>query len=124
MFFRIVFTFIVAISLISCSGGKKEYYGEVIPRDTFVVVLAEMQIADAMQAMYALNQQGTNISQGLVYQDIFRRHKCDREGFDKTMEYFTRNKEEFEGVYKSVTEYLENMQMKTGIADSLNVQLN
>lgn len=122
MRFRFILAFTTVILLISCDGKKSEYYGKVIPRDTFIVILAELQIADAMNAMYALNQQGVNVNQGLVYQDVLRRHKCDREGFEKTMDYYTRNKAEFELIYKSVAEYLDGMNAAFGPADSVKMQ--
>ena len=119
-FYIIVVTFLLFLS--SCGGEKNEYYGKTIPRDTFVVILAELQIADAMNAMYALNQQGVNINQGLVYQDVLRRHKCDREGFEMTMDYYTGHKEEFEKIYLSVAEYLDEMSARYSSGDSLKIQ--
>ena len=101
--------------------SNNTYKGNLIPRDTIIVIIAEFQIADALQAHYALNQMGKSVDQGLVYLSILKKHSTDRESFAKTITYYTRNIEEFAEINKEVTLWLEEEKNKLTNNDSLSV---
>jgi hypothetical protein len=117
MMYSRYFFLIFTMFMISCTS-KDNYQGSIIQRDTFVVVLAEMQIAEAIQSHYALNQQPMPVNIGLYYKSVLKRHNTDRESFSKTIEYYSGRIDDFSDVYGEVQKYLENEQDKLTAADS------
>jgi len=113
-FFLIIFT----IFMISCKSGKDSYQGSLIQRDTFVVILAELQISEAIQSHYALNQQAMPVNIGLYYKSVLKKHNTDRESFGKTVEYYSGRMDDFVNVYKEVQNYLEEEKSKLSHADT------
>lgn len=103
------FFIILIIFMISCTG-KDSYHGSIIERDTFVVILAELQISEAIQSHYALNQQSMPVNIGLYYKSVLKKHNTDRESFGKTIEYYSGRMDDFIDVYKDVQNYLEEEQ--------------
>jgi len=121
MLFRFLFFSAITFITVSCNNNNNTYKGNLIPRDTIIVIIAEFQIADALQAHYALNQMGKSVDQGLVYLSILKKHSTDRESFAKTITYYTRNIEEFAEINKEVTLWLEEEKNKLTNNDSLSV---
>lgn len=104
--------------MISCNSGKDSYQGSLIQCDTFVVILAELQISEAIQSHYALNQQAMPVNIGLYYKSVLKKHNTDRESFGKTVEYYSRRMDDFVDVYKDVQNYLEEEKSKLTPADT------
>ncbi|PKP20964.1 MAG: hypothetical protein CVU05_07840 [Bacteroidetes bacterium HGW-Bacteroidetes-21] len=109
------------IVLLSCEH-KSEYQGNLIPRDSFVVIMADMHIADAIYTQYILNESRPPFNQGILYMKVFQKHNTDRESFEKTFDYYARNIPEFDLVYDDVVALLEDKNRSYDKKDSLDIQ--
>jgi len=110
---------LLVLLLLSCKNDKNDYEGSLIDRDTFIVILAELQISDALMAHYALNQQPPPANQGLLYLSILNKHNTDRESFRKTMTYYSQELKEFDALYKDVKDYIDEQQSSYAAPDSV-----
>lgn len=119
MSFRWLSFLLVLLFMSSCVKEKEAYQGSFIQADSMVVILAELQIADALQAHFALNQSGKPVNQSVVYLSILKKHQTDRESFSKTMGYYSRNLEEFRELYGKVEVYIQEMQAGEGVTDTV-----
>ena len=96
-----------------CSKKEVKVPADVIPRDTMIVVLAEIHLAEA--SIQVLNVEVKDslkaVSFGL-YNYIFSKHKITQELFKKSFDYYRSEPAYFHAMYDEVITHLSEDQAK------------
>jgi hypothetical protein len=98
---------------ISCSKKEVEIPDDVIPRDTMIVVLAEIHLAEAtIQVLnIELNDSTKKAAVGL-YRHIFSKHKISQELFKKSFDFYRNEPTYLHAMYDEVITRLSEDQAK------------
>ncbi len=77
---------------VSCQHpGEKIKKSEIIPKESFVPILVEIHLADALLQMSLVRQDYPGRDSISNYQDILKNHGYTKEMFDKTIEFYERD---------------------------------
>jgi hypothetical protein len=109
---KIGIVFILSL-LISCSKKEVEIPDDVIPRDTMIVVLAEIHLAEAtIQVLNVeLNDSTKKAAVGL-YRHIFSKHKITQANFKKSFDFYRNEPTYLHAMYDEVITRLSEDQAK------------
>ncbi len=96
-----------------CSKKQVEVPADVIPRDTMIIVLAEIHLAEAsIQVLNVdVNDSFKAVSFGL-YNYIFSKHKITQELFKKSFDFYRSEPAYFHAMYDEVITHLSEDQAK------------
>lgn len=109
---KIGIVFILSV-LIGCSKKEVEIPDDVIPRDTMIVVLAEIHLAEAtIQVLNVDLNDSTKIASFGLYRHIFSKHKITQELFKKSFDFYRSEPAYFHAMYDEVITYLSEEQAK------------
>jgi hypothetical protein len=96
-----------------CSKKQVEVPEDVIPRDTMIVVLAEIHLAEA--SIQVLNVEVKDSLRAVsfgFYHHIFSKHKITQELFKKSFDYYRSEPTYFHAMYDEVITHLSEEQAK------------
>ncbi len=85
---------------IACHSGNAPE--GVIPKNEFITILTEVHIADAVLTEKGLYDRKLKDSTESYYNYIFVKYNINRAKFDKSLQYYGKNTEEFEQMYHQV----------------------
>lgn len=112
-----VFSVLVVVNLIACKNSVRKY---VISENTFVDVLVDMHLADAIALNNNPMYSGFALDSANLYQSVFNNHGVTRAQFDSTISYYSRRPEDFLRIYNKVTNKLKLLSEET-LEKSLSV---
>jgi len=96
---------------VSCQHpGEKIKKSEIIPKESFVPILVEIHLADALLQMSLVRQDYPGRDSISNYQDILKNHGYTKEMFDKTIEFYERDPDELNDLYEKVVSELTQLQ--------------
>jgi hypothetical protein len=109
---KIGIVFILSV-LIGCSKKEVEIPDDVIPRDTMILVLAEIHLAEAtIQVLNVDLNDSTKIASFGLYRHIFSKHKITQELFKKSFDFYKSEPAYFHTMYDEVITHLSEDQAK------------
>lgn len=109
---KIGIIFILSV-LIGCSKKEVEIPYDVIPRDTMIVVLAEIHLAEAtIQVLNVDLNETTKIASFGFYRHIFSKHNITQELFQKSFDFYRTEPAYFHAMYDEVITRLSEDQAK------------
>ena len=105
---------IVALLMAGCyntyTDQADETPGGIIHRDTMVLVLAEVEIAEsALREMQNVGKETGELKEA-YYHNIFRRHGISREQFDSSLLYYRSDPAVMDKIYEDVITRLSKME--------------
>ncbi|MCF6242790.1 MAG: DUF4296 domain-containing protein [Bacteroidales bacterium] len=93
---------------IACNSGNVP--DDIIPKEKFIKILTEVHIADAVLTEKGLYDRKLKDSTESYYNYIFVKYNINRAKFDKSLQYYGKNTEEFEEMYNQV---IANLKLKS-----------
>lgn len=109
---KIGIIFILSV-LIGCSKKEVEIPNDVIPRDTMIVVLAEVHLAEAtIQVLNVDLNDSTKIASFGFYRHIFSKHNITQELFKRSFDFYRSEPAYFHTMYDEVITRLSEDQAK------------
>ena len=92
-----------------CSTAKKNK-SDVIDEDTFVDVLVDIHLADAIlnAHRYKVNRDSAKIH--LFYNDVLIKHNVTQKQIQNTINYYTNHPKKFEKIYNRVSEKMVKLE--------------
>ena len=120
---NLIFLFIIAALLSSCYKTFSERAGKapegIIPRDTFVLILADMEIAEsAMREMQNIGKEIGELNEA-YYHNIFSRYGIDRARFDSSMVYYRKDPKVIDKIYEDVITRLSMIESEVKVEDKV-----
>jgi Domain of unknown function (DUF4296) len=109
---KIGIVFILSV-LISCSKKEVEVPDDVIPRDSMIVILSEIHLAEAtIQVLNVDLNDSTKIASFGLYRHIFSKHNITQELFKKSFDFYRTEPTYFHAMYDEVLTRLSEDQAK------------
>ncbi len=109
---KIGIVFILSV-LIGCSKKEVEVPDDVISRDSMIVILAEIHLAEAtIQVLNVDLNDSTKIASFGLYRHIFSKHKITQELFKKSFDFYKSEPAYFHTMYDEVITNLSEDQAK------------
>lgn len=94
---------------LSCNSNKDIIPSEMIPLDSFIVVLSDMQQADAYLNLVAGNSKPYNPQK--LLNKVLEKHHTTKDHFDKTLKYFISHPEKSDSLFDKVLAHLSTMKI-------------
>ena len=112
---------IVAGILSSCyktyNGGTGKAPEGLIPRDTLVLILADVEIAEsALREMQNIGKQIGDLNEA-YYHNIFVKYGIDQAKFDSSMVYYRQDPEVIDKIYEDVITRLSMIESEIKLED-------
>lgn len=105
---RVFNILIFVLALTSCSVFKRNK--DVLNKDQFAQVLADIHLADAVLAEKGYSPVKDSVKINMYYADIFKKNNITLAQFDSTLKYYTVHAEKYDLVYDQVLEILSKRQ--------------
>jgi hypothetical protein len=96
--------FLFALALAACNSKNSDE--KIIGRDKFVLVIADLHMADATLAVAGLNVSKDTTEIELYYQAIFAKHGVTQKQIDNSFKHYAKKPRILEKIYDEVSEYL------------------
>lgn len=109
----IPFLFIISLLMSHCSMQQNdEELENLIPREKMVVILADIQVAEAY--LEDLKKSGFKVKDSSIfyYEQVFKKNKVTPISFEESLLYYKRNMDELEGMYTDVITRLNQLKAK------------
>lgn len=106
---RILLTSIILLFFVnSCTYFEAEVDPDIIQRDTFILSLVDVHIADVLLAKERKFDKSLKDTTGKksYYNSIFKKYKINEYRFNKTVTYYGEHIPEYNEIYKEVIEKL------------------
>ncbi|MBN3035268.1 MAG: DUF4296 domain-containing protein [Bacteroidales bacterium] len=84
--------------------------GSLIPRDTMVVLLARMHMAEAILYVKQKNGEQVKTIQDQYFRDILDEYGLTRDGFEDNLDWYQQDMEEFDRMYGEVITLISRLQ--------------
>lgn len=105
--------FFILSVLIGCSKKEVEVPDDVIPRDSMIVILSEIHLAEAtIQVLNVDLNDSTKIASLGFYRHIFLKHNISQDLFKKSFDYYRSEPAYFHAMYDEVITHLSEDQAK------------
>ena len=104
---------VLVVILGSCSNGPtrdKTISENVIPKDSMITVMIDMNILEASINLNQVN--GTTNPNNEKYYDIFKRHNITGVQYDESLKEYSKDPAELSKMYDQVIEKLSKMQAR------------
>lgn len=107
-----VATFIIFSFLLSCQEPVEQLPVGILPKDSMVSVLTDIQISEAMIQLQSLGRSDSTkeFAYGL-YADVFTKHGVSGSRFIRSFEYYRNQPEEFKAMYDLVIENIDQQKL-------------
>ncbi len=116
---KIVLLILSVFSIISIACNSGDAPEGIIPKDEFIEILTEVHIADAVLTEKGLYDRKLKDSTKSYYNYIFVKHHINRATFDKSLQYYGKNTEEFQQMYNKVIANLKQKSAQFKIKKSI-----
>lgn len=93
----------------SCAFIKNED-SDIMEREMFIDVLVDVHFADAIISEKGFRITNDSLRISRYYDDIMKKHNISRKQFDRTIDFYTKNSEDYKRVYDEVIKNLTRMQ--------------
>lgn len=104
--FKILFSFILTFTLVSCIFEPKyeTAIGEnIIPADSLELIIYDIHLADAIITSKIMKTNDNVLVDSLVYVSVFKKYNYTRDQFEKTMLYYVHNEmDSLNSIYERV----------------------
>ena len=90
----------LVLVLISNCGNQKD--NDILSREELVNLLIDLHLYDAMATDYSLNTHLEDIDSASLYTSVLSKHEIDRDGFYKTLQWYSNHPDEFASIYDEV----------------------
>jgi hypothetical protein len=111
----ICFCFII----ISCSQNEK-VDKDILNKDSLINVIVDMHLGDAILMEPSVATKQITINKPEYYSAILKKHSVTKENFQKSIDFYSQNPEEYETIYETVVEKITLLQSVILSKDSLN----
>lgn len=95
---------------------------DIISKDSLINVIVDMHLGDAILMEPSFQAKQVVINKQEYYSSILKKHSLTNEKFQKNMDYYSQNPEEFEKIYESVIENITRLQGIILLTDSLKTK--
>jgi len=109
------FIIIVLFFLLSCNQNSDN----ILSKKEFTNLLVDIHIADGYIVEKGLFDKDLKNDSLSYYNSVFKKHNINRADFDKNIDYYTNNLEEFEKIYNNVIKIIKE---KEQVLDSLRIK--
>lgn len=111
---KIIILILILFSSYSCSSFFAEENYDIIPRDTFVMVLADMHLTDVLLVENRNFDRNLNDTTGKksYYNILLKKHEINEYKFIKTVEYYSENTVEYSQIYTDVINELSKRRVE------------
>lgn len=100
---------LLSIILSSCNNNDKENE-LLIPKDKFISVLTDINLADATLSYMQPDKSWKGISAESYYPSVLKKNNLTREQFEYTVKYYIDRPKEYEDIYEKVISKFSIMQ--------------
>ncbi len=112
---RLLFIFILAFFVLSCSKDKKaEIPADIIPPDQMVMVLVDFHLAEASLIEGRNEGQVISINKDFYFYSILQKYQISYKKFNQSLKFYCSNLEELDLIYKDVITELSKTQSRIG----------
>jgi hypothetical protein len=102
--------FISILFQFSCSNPKQEIPENILNEEQMVALMCDMQLAEATIKLQINRLDSASIHSDSLYEAVFKKHRINKEIFDKNFEYYSLQPSAMEGIYNRVIETLSQNQ--------------
>lgn len=102
---NILYIILLATLLFGCKS-KTKVPSDIIPENKIVSLLVDMHIADATTNLIRIKQNKLNIKPEDYYYSVLSKHHTNKETFDKSIKYYSKNLEQYNKIYDEVLKRL------------------
>ncbi|MGD9992783.1 MAG: DUF4296 domain-containing protein [Salinivirgaceae bacterium] len=102
--------FLFALALAACNSKNPDE--KIIGRDEFVLVIADLHMADATLAVAGLNVSKDTTEIEMYYQAIFAKHGVTQKQIDNSFKHYAKKPRILEKIYEEVSETLAKQEEK------------
>lgn len=95
---------VLLVALSACNNNENT---KIIDKEQFVEILADLHITDAILAEKAWYDAKLRDSTRSYYNYVLKKHHISRAQFDKTLDYYSNNLEEYSLMYEQVAELIK-----------------
>ncbi len=99
MKYNYILLILALIFFVECNNSEKE---DIIEQDKFVDILVDIHIADALISNKGFYDGNLKDSTKSYYNYVLKKHKVSRASFDKSMEYYSKDTENYLKLYDKV----------------------
>lgn len=100
------FVILVLVSLIGCAGPEEQPPSDLIPRDRFVQVLADVHVIEARISHEMVVDQRTDSPAQRYYDEMYAERAITKEEYEKTYTWYTEHPEMMKALYDEVLQEL------------------
>ena len=112
---RYFLTVAFLILLFSC-GNKdskmEEKPGDVLEKDTFIVVMIDFRLAEAAIRQMIIKGEDSRKATKYYYDFMLKKHKIRMKDFEASLRYYSKDPEEMDEIYTKVVAKLSELQSK------------
>ncbi len=105
-----LFTITILILLAACKNKQEQSY-KIIPKDTMVMLLTDIHLADASVTILSQRKKLKNPEQ--YYLHIFKKYNITKAVFDSSVSYYSFHPKEYQKIYEDVILNLNKLESKT-----------
>lgn len=103
--------FFLVLFVTSCSFFVPKEEG-VIDEEKFIDVLVDIHFADAVIIVKGYRHSNDSTTIDLFYDDVLKKHNISRNALNKTINYYSKNINEYDRLYDKVLENLTKKQVE------------
>jgi len=96
----------ILLLFVSCETKKEEVH---LPKTTMAVIIAEMELS---QAIYKLKQANYQLDVISLIDDIYKRNKTTKEEFNRSMRFYSQSPKDIDEIYNEVIAILVRKQIE------------
>lgn len=110
---------IITFTIFACKPKVENYSGDLIVKDTFIQILSDFNVVDAMYANFAMSNTNPQVKQGYMYMKVLEKHNIEKDMFLATLKYYANKPADFDVIVDHILIELENRQNLLKQTDSL-----
>jgi len=111
--------FLIGLIIILFGCSNNNVPKDLIPEDSLVLIIVDMHLADAILIEPSVQQKQFVINKTKFYNVVLDKHSITKEEFQKNIDYYSNNPEQFNKVYEKVIEELTILQGNLISTDSI-----
>lgn len=102
--------FLLLIFIFACEQPKTEVPKNIIPEDSIVKIIADVEIIEAGLSLSQVSQDTVVPATKKYYGTILKKYRITQKRFEESLSYFSTNPERFEGIFEKVINELSRRQ--------------
>jgi hypothetical protein len=104
---KILIVLFSLFSIFGCSNSENEKNDTQISKEKFIEILVDVNIGDAIINQLHGNSTTPQNKFEAYYEYIYKKHGITREQFNKTLEYYSKNPEVLNEIFKETSSIIE-----------------